>query len=95
MLRENGKDLIIAQEKGYNTYVKVDDSKCKAAQDWWKKNSDKWSRVRSKWDEVYGRNMTLKLESKVDNKVLYKHLFSDKVSSKDEINGVIDAFVKK
>lgn len=95
VLRENGKDVIIAKEKGFNTYVKVDDSKCKAAQDWWKKHYDKWSRVRSKWDEVYGRNATLKLETKVDNKVLFKHLFSDKVSSTDEINGVIDAFVKK
>lgn len=96
VLRENGKDdLLIAKEKGYNTYVKVDDSKCKAAQDWWKKNYDKWSRVRNKWTEVYGRNTTLKLEKKVDNKVLFKHLFSDKVSSTEEIDGVIDAFVKK
>nr|BFF40374.1 hypothetical protein BACY1_21790 [Tenacibaculum mesophilum] len=38
IIREEGeKDIVIAHEKGYNTYVKVDDSKCKAAQDWWKK----------------------------------------------------------
>lgn len=89
------EDVIIAQEKGYNTYVKVDDSRCKAAQDWWKKNYNKWAKVRTKWDEVYGRNANLKLESKVDNKVLYKHLFSDKVKEDKKIGEIIDAFVIK
>ena len=76
VIREEGTDdVIIAVEKGYNTYKKVADSKCKAAQDWWKEHLDKWSIVRAKWSEVYGRNNTLKLETKVDNKALYKHLF--------------------
>ena len=89
------EDVIVAQEKGYNTYVKVDDSRCKAAQEWWKKNHNKWAKVRTKWDEVYSRNANLKLESKVDNKVLYKHLFSEKVKEDKEIGEIIDAFVIK
>ena len=33
VIREDGKkDILLAQEKGYNTYVKVANSKCKAAQ---------------------------------------------------------------
>ncbi|UTD16733.1 hypothetical protein HER15_15125 [Tenacibaculum mesophilum] len=96
IIREEGeKDIVIAHEKGYNTYVKVDDSKCKAAQDWWKKNSVKWQKVRSKWDEVYGRNTNLSLETKVNNKPLYKHLFSEKVSEEQQINETIESFVKK
>ncbi|GFD83272.1 DUF6607 family protein [Tenacibaculum sp. SSH1-16] len=96
IIREEGeKDIVIAHEKGYNTYVKVDDSKCKAAQDWWKKNSAKWQKVRSKWDEVYGRNTNLSLETKVNNKPLYKHLFSEKVSEEQQINETIESFVKK
>lgn len=95
IIREEGeKDIVIAHEKGYNTYVKVDDSKCKAAQDWWKKQCE-MAKVRSKWDEVYGRNTNLSLETKVNNKPLYKHLFSEKVSEEQQINETIESFVKK
>lgn len=96
VLRATGKtDVLIAKEKGYNIYVKVADSKCKAAQDWWKKNTTKWDKVRTKWNEVYNRNTNLSLKNKVDNKVLYKHLFSDKITSAEEIDTVIESFVKK
>lgn len=95
VLRANNKDEIIAKEKGYNTYVKVADNKCKAAQDWWSKNSDKWQLVRNKWDEVYNRNNNLSLKKKVDNKLLYKYLFSKDYSRKKDINTIIENFVTK
>ncbi len=96
VIREKGKeDIILAKEKGYNTYLKVEDSRCKAASDWWKKNNEKWALVRQKWDEVYGRNTTLSLETKVDNKALYKHLFSEDYSQENDISKVIESFVKK
>ncbi|WP_431166380.1 DUF6607 family protein [Tenacibaculum halocynthiae] len=93
--KEGVKDIVLASEKGYNTYVKVPDSRCKSAQDWWKKNTNKWQLVRNKWNEVYGRNNNLSLKSKVKNKPLYKHLFSDKVTQEKEINEAIESFVKK
>lgn len=96
VVREEGKDdIIIASEKGYNTYVKVDDSRCKAAADWWQKYQEKWATVRKKWAEVYGRDTNLSLEAKVDNKVLYKYLFAEEMIKEDEINTVIESFVKK
>lgn len=96
VVREKGKeDVIIAQEKGYNVYKKVDDSRCQAAQDWWTEHQEKWTVIRTKWDDVYGRNTDLTLEEKVDNKVLYKHLFDDEMTAADEINKVIESFVKK
>ncbi|CAM1357684.1 MULTISPECIES: DUF6607 family protein [Tenacibaculum] len=96
IIRKQGvKDIVLASEKGYNTYVKVPDSRCKGAQDWWKKNTNKWQLVRNKWNEVYGRNNNLSLESKVKNKPLYKHLFSDKVTQEKDINEAIESFVKK
>ncbi|WP_299008555.1 DUF6607 family protein [uncultured Tenacibaculum sp.] len=96
IIREAGKeDIVIAHEKGYNTYVKVPDSRCKAAQNWWRKNQEKWQLVRNKWDEVYGRNTNLSLENKVDNKPLYKHLFSEETSEEKQINKTIESFVKK
>ena len=96
LIREDGKDdFLLAKEKGYNTYVKVDDSRCAVAAKWWVDHTDKWVTVRAKWDEVYGRNKDLSLEAKVDNKALYKHLFDDAITEDVQINPVIESFVKK
>ncbi|NER12616.1 hypothetical protein GWK08_04130 [Leptobacterium flavescens] len=96
VLREDGKeDIVIAREKGYNIYRRVDDSRCKAAADWWKEHQAKWAMVRAKWDEVFGRKRNLSLENKVDNKVLYKHLFSEDYQAEADINSIIESFVKK
>ncbi len=96
VIREAGKeDVVLAKEKGYNTYVKVDDSRCAASIKWWKEHKDKWALVRSKWDEVYSRNKDLSLEEKVDNKSLFKFLLDEEAYKDSEaINGVIDSFVK-
>ena len=77
IIREAGKnDFVIAQEKGISFYNKVDDSKCKAAANWWKENKDFWGLVRSAWDEIYNQNIDLELAEKVDGKRLYEVLFS-------------------
>ncbi|MFT6934230.1 MAG: hypothetical protein ACJAUQ_000615 [Maribacter sp.] len=92
--KENAEDVVLAMEKGYNTYVKVPDSRCQAAADWFTKEHDKWVTVRSKWDEVFARHTDLVLEEKVDNKVLYKHLFEDNIQKEKEIADIIESFVK-
>ncbi|MGY0391072.1 DUF6607 family protein [Bizionia sp. KMM 8389] len=96
VVRETGKeDIIIAQEKGHNTYVKIADSNCKAAHDYWAKNKAKWAVVRAKWETVFARNTDLILEEKVDNKVMFKYLLDDKnYNTPETINPIIDAFVK-
>lgn len=96
VVREAGKeDVILASEKGYNVYKKVDDSRCQAAADWWQEHQEKWATVRKKWAEVYNRNTDLSLETKVENKALYKHLFADEVTKEKDIDEVIESFVKK
>jgi len=87
-------DVELAKEKGYNTYVRLDDYKCAAAKKWWAENTEKWKTVRDKWSDVYARNTNLNLETKVDNKALYKHLFKDAVSDASQIDAIIEAFVK-
>ncbi len=95
ILRTTGvEDVLIAREKGYNTYEIVADNRCKAAADWWQDNQEKWANVRSKWDQIFARKTDLSLEQKVDNKVLYKHLFSDEFQRLEEISMIIDSFVK-
>mgnify|MGYP003116266460 CR=1 FL=1 len=96
VVREVGKeDVVLAKEKGYNVYKKVDDSRCQVAKDWWTVHQEKWAIVRTKWADVYGRNKDLSLETKVENKALYKHLFDDEMTVEKEINEVIESFVKK
>ncbi|WP_233897813.1 DUF6607 family protein [Tenacibaculum piscium] len=95
IIRKTGeKDVIIAYEKGYNTYVKVADERCKPAQNWWKKNQEKWQLVRNEWNNVFNKNTDLSLEKKVKNKPLYKHLFSDEITTEKEINKIIQSFLK-
>lgn len=95
LLRTDGKDVLIANEKGYNVYKKVADSRCRVAQEWWGKHNEKWQSVRNKWNEIFNRNTDLTLETKVDNKPLYKHLFSDDITKEGEMNTIIESFVKK
>ena len=79
IVRENGKeDFILADEKGFNTYNRVDDSKCEAAAKWWEENKEFWAVVRDTWDSIYKRNKDLELHAKVDGKRLYEVLFSMK-----------------
>lgn len=91
---EKGNDYLLAQEKGHNTYTKVDDSKCEAAQKWWKENKEFWKKVRTKWDAEFAKNKDIKLLTELDGKPLYMHLQKLKnEASQEEINKVIDSFI--
>ena len=92
---DKGNDTEIAKEKGLDIYVKVDDSKCKSAQDWWSENNKLWSNVRAKWQTIFDRNQTISLEEKIEHKQLYRHLFGLKPSAKKaETDKIIDSFLK-
>ena len=92
---ENGKDVILAKEKGTDYYKKVADSKCIAAQKYWKENAEMWKNVRSKWQTIFDRKKDLNLEVLVDKKPLFMHLFDLKPNtSKAETDQIIDRFVK-
>lgn len=95
IIREDNKeDFILAQEKGYNTYEKVADNECEAAQKWWKENKDLWKKIRKKWDTTFDMKKDITLQPKVNDKKLFSHLFALKAdASKKEINTIIDQFL--
>jgi len=74
ILRET-TDQLLASEKGLNTYEKVSDDQCKPAKDWWAKNSTYWKDVRIVWDELFNEKETVKLNMKIDDKILFMRLF--------------------
>lgn len=73
-LDDDGETLI-AQEKGVNTYTKVEESKCQAAKDWWAANQTYWTDVRIVWDELFAAKKDLELNIKAEDKILYQRLF--------------------
>ena len=95
IIRKEGEhDFILAEEKGYNTYTKVADSRCKAAKEWWLENQDYWSKVRNVWAGIYSLKTNLELADKIEGKRLYDVLFSmDIKSSEKKIKKAIDSYI--
>ncbi|WP_149914217.1 DUF6607 family protein [Sphingobacterium cavernae] len=95
IIRENDKaDYVLAEEKGYNTYTKVDDSKCVAAQKYWAENEKLWEKVRSKWNKELAKKKDLRFHKKVDSRALYSYLFElPNTATQQEVDTIIDKFI--
>jgi len=76
IIRENGNDTVIVEEKGLNKYTRIDDKHCEPAIDWWEENRDYWKLVRSEWDNIFDRRQNLYLIKEVDDKLLWEALFA-------------------
>lgn len=97
VVRKSGEeDFVLAQEKGYNTYKKVSDEKCKVAIAHWAKIKDKWAIVRQEWDAIFGKKQDITLYDKVEGKALFDHLFDEeKYKNKPEIHELMLKYIKK
>ena len=92
----NQKDLLLAQEKGFNTYTRVNKERCAVAQAWWKEHQTKWQLVRQEWDGLFAQKQDLRLAEKVENKPLHEHLFPvEPTANKETLGGIIQRFVRK
>lgn len=74
--RKNNGEQLIVQEKGYNTYYRLDDSECAAAANWWKANNPFWTTVQGYWNHYLAGTQEVTLKNKVEDKMLYEHLFA-------------------
>ena len=90
----NKKDIVLAQEKGYNTYKKVENERCIAAQVFWKDNKEMWALVRKEWNTIFSMRQNIQLKNKVEGKRLYQYLFALETDTKsEEINAIINSFL--
>lgn len=91
------KDQLIAQEKGWNIYRKVDDAQCALARTWWQENHPFWDEVRAAWDTLYQREGQLNLAREVDGKPLYVHLsqLEEKDAKRKEIAALFSRFASE
>lgn len=75
IIRKNGKDRLLVEEKGINTYKRIEESQCAAAKAYWEKNKDYWTKVRKTWEDYVNTHSAIELKSQVGGKVLHDHLF--------------------
>ena len=88
------KDVILAQEKGYNTYRKVENERCIAAQVFWEDNKEMWALVRKQWNTIFSMRQNIQLKDKVEGKRLFQYLFALKSNAKEEeISAIITSFL--
>lgn len=101
IIRKDGSDKVLVEEKGLNTYVRVADSKCNAAKAYWQKNSEYWAKVRTAWESYIATHSSITLKDKVGNKVLHQYLgelgreYSEKKIKAADIDASIKAALEK
>lgn len=70
------KDVILAKEKGWNTYFRTDNSRCDVAKKWWDQNQAYWADVRWVWDQLFDQKKTIAINMKVGDKIMFQRLFA-------------------
>lgn len=74
IVRENGTDKLLAEEKGWNIYKRIDEKECAAAKAYWEINKDYWGRVRKVWADYIATHDVISLKNKIDGKLLNEYL---------------------
>ncbi|MCX3267123.1 DUF6607 family protein [Pedobacter agri] len=70
-------DKLIATEKGYEEFTKIDPVKFAYAQKWWENQKTYWAAVRDVWaDFAKTSNTNFKVQTSANGKLLYETLFS-------------------
>ncbi len=101
IIRNNGTDKLLAEEKGFNTYKRIDDKECAAAKAYWEKNSAYWGKVRKIWADYINTHNSISLKNKIDGKLLHEYLigqakdYADKKITDADIDGKIAAEIKR
>ncbi|MDO4224926.1 MAG: hypothetical protein Q4C75_03430 [Bergeyella zoohelcum] len=95
VLRVDGKaDEVIAEEKGLQYYKKVEDSKCKIAEDYWKEYANFWKVVRKKWDDEMAKKTGLTVKPDVKDTYLYDQLMKLEPNQTKEAIAAIDEYIQ-
>ena len=94
ILKKEGEEILLAEEKGLSPYKRVSSKKCAKALEWWIKNEEKWSSIRNEWETVYDKKQFLTLNSSVKGKRLYEYLlFSNMYDEKENHKELIENFI--
>ncbi len=87
IIRSNGTvDKLLVEEKGINSYKRLNPAACNAAKVYWEKNKDYWQKVRTVWSNYIKNTNTVHLQTKIEGKLLHEYLM---VLAKDYAAGKI------
>lgn len=75
IIRKDGTDKLLVEERGLNTYTRIPDSECAGAKAYWEKNKDYWTKVRKTWEEYTTTHSAITLKTQVNGKALHDYLF--------------------
>ncbi len=101
IIRAGGADKLLVQEKGLNTYKRIDEKECAAAREYWEKNSGYWGKVRKIWADYISTHTSISLKNKIDDKFLHEYLINlskeylSKKVAETEIDGKIKTEINR
>jgi hypothetical protein len=76
IVRSADGDKLLAVEKGYEEFMKIDPKTFAYAQKWWASQHTYWADVRGVWADIIGSQDTFKVQTIANGKLLYETLFS-------------------
>jgi hypothetical protein len=76
IIRANGTDKLLTEEKGLNSYKKIDETACAPAKAYWEKNKVYWTKVRLMWEDYIKTHPTIKLKEDTNGKPMHDYLFA-------------------
>ena len=88
IIRKDGKDKLLAEEKGINSYKKVDIKECDAAKKYWEQYAGYWAKVRQVWENYMAAHAAVELKTSVDGKPLHNYLYA---LGKEFVDGEVKA----
>jgi hypothetical protein len=101
IIRAGGADKLLVQEKGLNTYKRIEEKECAPAKEYWEKNSGYWGKVRKIWADYISTHTSISLKNKIDDKFLHEYLINlskeylAKKVAETEIEGKIKAEISR
>ena len=75
IIRKDGNDKLLVEEKGINSYKRIANNECNAAKIYWDKNNAYWLKVKTIWASYLNTHNSIQLNIKVEGKVLHKYLY--------------------
>ncbi len=76
IIRSANGDKLLAVEKGYEEFTKIDPEVFAYAQNWWNDQQTYWADVRAVWAAIIGNSSVFKVQTMAKGKLLYETLFS-------------------
>jgi hypothetical protein len=88
IIRSATADKLLVEEKGINSYKRLNPSACNAAKVYWEKHKGYWQKVKTVWSNYINNTNTVHLQTKVEGKLLHEYLM---VLAKDYTAGKVTA----